>query len=238
VGPAHTERTLFSTAVERRGVFPVDVTTERLRLSRLTRDRVDPLTLYDHAGRSGTIAEETRHLSWSPHDHPKATREFLAGAEEGWEDAEEAVYAVFVRDGGGDGEDGAGAATGPAEDPFAGTTGLHFEWEKRTANLGIWLRKPYWGRGYSGERARAAMALAFDVLDLDLVAACCFPENEQSRRAIAKYVDATGGRYEGRLRNHVVDDDGVAHDAHRYAVSAVEWREATGGEYDATFGWD
>jgi RimJ/RimL family protein N-acetyltransferase len=219
-------------------MFPVEIETERLRLERLTRERLDPRSLYEYTGRSQTIAAETRHMNWSPHDHPKETRDFAAGAEEGWEDAEEAVYLVYVRDGAAADAAPADGDDGTAVDPFAGTTGVHFDWDERTANLGVWLREPHWGHGYSGERARAAMALAFDVLDLDLVAAICYTENDRSRRAIEKYVDAAGGRHEGVLRNWVVDDDGEVHDVHRFTVSQAEWRDATGGEYDATFRWE
>ena len=37
-----------------------------------------------------------------------------------------------------------------------------FDWNRRTATLGTWLRKPFWGQGYSGERAARMLELAFD----------------------------------------------------------------------------
>ena len=117
-----------------------------------------------------------------------------------------------------EGEDGAGA--------FAGTAGLGVDWEKETAELGIWLRPRFWGRGYSGERADRFLELAFDRLDLAVVAVTHDARNEQSRRAIEKYVERFGGRREGRLRNGGVRQDGTPYDLVRYSVTREEWTTA------------
>ncbi|MCH7660280.1 MAG: GNAT family N-acetyltransferase [Euryarchaeota archaeon] len=200
-------------------MFPEAIETERLELERLTRDLVDPLDLYNLYANSETIEEETRYISWSPHETPKETWDVLGQFEKRWDKREDAVYAIFPREG----EDGAGE--------FAGTTGLHLAWEKHAAGLGIWLRKPFWGRGYSGERAAALFELAFSHLDLELVFVEHLPENDQSKRAIKKYIERFGGQYEGTLRNFIVDSDGAVHDAHRYSVLQEEWRAAVAEEY-------
>jgi RimJ/RimL family protein N-acetyltransferase len=103
--------------------------------------------------------------------------------------------------------------------------------------VGVWFRKPFWGRGYSGERARTLAALAFDVLDIEVVCVTHDPDNEKSGQAIEKDVEALGGRREGRVRNGVVIG-GEPRDTVRYSITAEEWQEATGGEYDAEFEWD
>lgn len=195
-------------------MFPEMIETDRLRLERLSRELVDPLSAYEHYANSETIEEETRYVSWSPHETTKETWDALARFEEAWEDREDAVYAVFPREG----EDGAGE--------LAGTTGLHLDWEKHAGTLGIWLRKSFWGRGYSGERAAALLELAFSRLDLGLVSVSHLPGNDNSKRAIEKYVERFGGRYEGRLRSFLVDQEGTVHDVHRYSVSRAEWHEA------------
>ncbi|WP_129113229.1 GNAT family N-acetyltransferase [Halegenticoccus tardaugens] len=203
-------------------MFPETIETDRLRLRRLCRETIDPLDAYEHYGRSDTIEEETRHLTWEPHATPKETRDAFVSFEERWDDAEDAVYAIFPREG----EAGAGE--------FAGTAGLHVDWEKRAAGLGIWLRKGFWGRGYSGERAGAMLQLAFDRLDLDVVSIGYLPGNERSKRAIEKYVERYGGRYEGLLRNWAVRQ-GDPSDCHRYTISRAEWREAVGDDREARF---
>ena len=112
-------------------------------------------------------------------------------------------------------------------------------WALRRAGpeLGIRLRTPFWGRGYSGERARAPATLGFDVLDLELLTVTHDPDNERSGRAIEKDVDALGGRREGTVRNDVEMND-EPRDSARYSITAEEWREATGGADDAEFEWD
>jgi len=75
-----------------------------------------------------------------PHETKKETLEFLERGRERWEDNEAASYVIRPREG----EDGAGE--------IAGFGGFSVDWEKRTAVLGTWLRKRFWGRGYSGER--------------------------------------------------------------------------------------
>ena len=205
-------------------MFPERILTDRLRFDRHDA-AVDALDLYERAGdgRSDTIDEECEFLSWRPHRHPKESHDTLGTFREQWEERETATYAVFPREG----EDGAGA--------FAGNTGLGVDWDRRTGTLGIWLRKPFWGRGYSGERALALAELAFRRLDLDLLAVEAMPENGKSVRAIEKYVDRIGGRREGRLRNQVVPADGEPQDLFRFSVSQDEWRDAVGDEHGAEF---
>lgn len=206
-------------------VFPERVETERLRLDRLTRDRLHPLDGYEvwGASRSPTIEEETRYTLFEPHETPNDSREFLAEAASAFDDAEAATYAVLPTT-----DDPGDADVEPRVDglPFAGTAGLHVEWDRRRADLGIHLRRPFWGRGYSGERAAALLDLAFDRLDLDVVVVSHLPENEASRRAVERYVDRFGGRRAGRLRNEVVDATGDVHDVVRYSIAADEWRAA------------
>lgn len=204
--------------------FPPVVETERLRLSRLTFGTVDLHRLYRICSADPGIEAVTEHVTWDPHPTPAATRSFVADAVAAWEAGERATYVVRPREG----EDGAGEV--------AGVTELHGEWDRRRARLGVWFRRRFWGRGYSGERAAALMAVAFDVLGLDLVVVRHFVGNERSRRAIERYVERHGGRHEGRLRNEYADADGVR-DVHRYSVSREEWDAATDGAA-ATMRWE
>ncbi|NHN59552.1 MULTISPECIES: GNAT family N-acetyltransferase [Halorussus] len=219
-------------------MFPERVETDRLVLEPLTPEYVDVLTFYRHASRHNPHIEEiTEHLTWEPHATPKETLDFLESRAEAWAAGEDASYVVRLQEGEvgtTEGDDGAsGRATeDDAGDPesgageVAGAAGLHPDWDRRTAILGTWLRKPFWGRGYSGERAAALMEIAFDRLDLEVVAVTHQTGNEQSRRAIEKYVEAHGGQREGLLRNWGVGPDGPV-DVHRYTVTREQWSEAT-----------
>ena len=197
-------------------LFPERIETDRLVLEALRTDTVDPLIYYEYA--SAEHADEvTTHLPWDPHDQPKESLDAIRDAEEAREADEHAEYVVRPRESG----EGVGE--------FVGTTGIYPKWDRRTATFGVWLRPMFWGRGYSGERAAAMIGLAFDRLDLDLVAVAHMDGNEKSRRAVEKYVERFGGQYEGLLRNFQVNDDGTIVDMHRYTITSDQYENATEG---------
>lgn len=195
-------------------MFPALIETDRLRLERLSHESVDVFELHALYSADDEAAEMFEYWDSSPHETVKETADYVDEAEDLWDEAAGAKYVVRPKEG----EDGAGA--------IAGTTGLYPDWEKRSANLGILLAKPFWGRGYAGERADAILAVAFERLELELVAASYVDGNERSRRAIEKYVERHGGRYEGLLRNWLPLTDTVA-DVHRYTISREEYFDAT-----------
>lgn len=201
-------------------MFPETLETERLRLERFSRENFDALELHRHYAprHSETIEEEFEHVTQKPHATPKETWDRLVEAEEKWDEAEWATYAVISK----------------PEEEFAGTTNLALEWEKRTGLTGLWLRKPFWGRDYSGERAMALLALAFDRLDLEVVSPGYLDGNEQSKRAIEKYVERFGGQYDGVLRNWVPFEDEVR-DLHRYTILREQWEEHRPDDDAVTF---
>lgn len=49
---------------------------------------------------------------------------------------------------------------------LAGLAGVHPDWDRELATPGTWFPKPFWGRGYSGERAARFLELAFDRREL------------------------------------------------------------------------
>jgi RimJ/RimL family protein N-acetyltransferase len=196
-------------------LFPERIETDRLVLEAFTRENVDVETLYRHSSRHNPHIEEiTEYLTWDPHETPKESLEFLESQEQARADGEDATYVVRPKHD----EHGTGE--------FVGMTGLHPNWGYRTATFGMWLRKPFWDRGYSGERAAALMAVAFERLDLEVVTVSHQAGNEQSRRAIGKYVEAHGGQHEGLLRNGERGPDGPL-DVRRYTVTCEQWSEAT-----------
>lgn len=198
-------------------LFPARLETSRLVLEALATDTVDPLTYYRHV--SGESASEvTAHLPWDPHEHPKETLETIREAENARQTGEHARYVIRPKEG----EEGAGE--------FAGTTGIYPKWDRKTATFAIWLRPKFWGRGYSGERAAAMIELAFDRLDLELVAVSHMDGNDRSRQAVERYVERFGGQHEGLLRNWQVNDDGSIVDMHRYTITREQYDAATADE--------
>lgn len=192
-------------------LFPPVVETDRLRLEKTCHENVDLFELYEVCAYDEGIDEVTEPMPWDPHPHPKETTDYLDRCESQWDDGESAHFTIRPRDG----EDGAGE--------IAGQTTLRIDWDRRVGTLGIWLRKRFWGRGYSGERAAALVALAFDRLDLEVVSVNHEVGNDRSKRAVEKYVERFGGRREGTLRNYLPFGDAPA-DAVRYTISRAEYR--------------
>jgi RimJ/RimL family protein N-acetyltransferase len=197
-------------------LFPDRIETDRLVLDPL--HDVDVLRYYELCAGDDGIEEVTEYVPWTPHDTPKETAEFLETKAEQWVEGTNAEYVIRPAAG----EDGAGT--------IAGATGLGVDWDRRTGSFGLWLRKRFWGRGYSGERAAALMAVAFDHLDLDLIEVTHMDGNEKSRKAIEGYIEAHGGRHEGCLRGYERADleRGGAVDAHRYTVTREEFEANRG----------
>jgi len=192
-------------------MFPSSFETERLRFERFCGANVSARELYDLVSyRSDTIETEAEYLPWNPVRTVDDAAQRIEEYERQWADRERAEWLIRPKQG----EDGA--------DAIAGSAGLLFRWDRDSALPAIWLREPFWGRGYSGERADALLRIAFEELDIGVVAVPIHGENERSRRAVEKYVDRHGGRYEGLLRNHATRDDGPVNH-YRSSISRAEY---------------
>jgi ribosomal-protein-alanine N-acetyltransferase len=194
-------------------LLPATFETERLTFERLCRENVDVLELYRICS-GEEIDDVSRYMPWSPHQSPKETLEYVKEVEARWEEGTGGEWVIRPKAS----EDGAG--------DIAGMTDFVVDWERRTAALGIWLRKRYWGRGYSGERAAKLFEFAFELLDLELVSIEVDDRNEPSIQAVETYVDRYNGSCDGLLRNWGVNG-GTPVDKRRYTVSHEEYRQST-----------
>lgn len=86
-----------------------------------------------------------------------------------------------------------------ADGVVVGAVGLILAAEHGRAELGYWIGRPHWGRGFATEASRAVIAWAFRDLELDRIHAAHFPRNPASGRVLRKL----GMRHEGTLRAHV-----------------------------------
>lgn len=84
------------------------------------------------------------------------------------------------------------------EAELVGAVGLLVRRDHRRAELGYWIGKPYWGRGYATEAARAVVDYAFRTLGLNRVQADHLARNPGSGRVLQKL----GMRHEGTLREY------------------------------------
>lgn len=192
-------------------LFPAEMENDRLLYERLHPDEFDAFELYEHVrvGAPG-VDELTEHLPWNPYTTPKEAFDWVERCGENFDNGIDAIYVMRPKEGEHAGE-------------LAGLGSLHPDWDLQAATLGTWIRKPFWGKGYSGERAARLFELAFDRLDLGAVTVTTDPENEKSRRAIEKYIERFGGREEGLIR-HAVVIDGKPRDSIRYNVTQEEWQ--------------
>lgn len=194
-------------------MFPRTLETDALILTQFCETQVDLFDLYDlfTEERDGT-ADVFEYVPQEPYSSVKDAYDQLIEAEGSWEEAESAQYAVHT-----------------GNNVLVGHTGLVFEWERRIARIGFTLGKQYWGRGYAGECATALTDLAFERLDLDVVALDYADGNERSKRAIEKFIETVGGQYDGILRNWASIGDEIA-DHHRYTITQEQYRQTRSGE--------
>jgi [ribosomal protein S5]-alanine N-acetyltransferase len=101
---------------------------------------------------------------------------------------------------------------------LVGAIGLHAEPPHNRAELGYWIAKPFWGRGYATEAAEAIIGFGFETLRLNKIHAAYFTKNPASARVIEK----VGMTYEGHLREHDLKW-GVYEDIKVHAILAREW---------------
>lgn len=106
-----------------------------------------------------------------------------------------------------------------ADGAFTGGMGLHLESEHQRAELGYWFGKPFWGRGYATEAARAIVDHGFSVLGLRRIFAGYHHWNPASGRVLEKI----GMRFEGVQRGHGVRMGRVS-DLHLMGMIREDWQ--------------
>lgn len=142
-----------------------------------------------------------------PHPYPDgAAEEWIAMHRAGWADGKDVTYAITAADGG----------------ALVGAVGLALVPVHAGAELGYWIARPAWGRGYATEAAAVLCDFAFATLGVHRIQARHFVRNPASGRVMQKL----GMRYEGVLRD-AVRRWGRFEDVAVYAVLAPDWaREA------------
>jgi RimJ/RimL family protein N-acetyltransferase len=103
----------------------------------------------------------------------------------------------------------------------AGGIGLRVQRSYERAEIGYWIGKPYWGKGYATEAAGAMIRYGFEELKIHRIYAGYFSRNEKSARVMIK----NGMKYEGTLRQHVKKWDEFV-DIVYYGILAEEWSGA------------
>jgi len=111
------------------------------------------------------IAATTR----MPHPYPdNAARDFIAAQEK--ERMEGIAYVYAIKD----------------HKELVGLCGLHGIEKDYARELGFWIGKPYWGKGYATFGVKMVLQFAFKNLRLERVGSCALESNAASRRVLEK----------------------------------------------------
>jgi len=173
------------------------LTTERLTLRPLeARDAADLRRLIDDP----IIARNTLRI---PHPYPEgAAEEWIAKNSEELKEMGEVALAIVIRDTG----------------EFIGIMGLMpkpFD----AGEIGYWLGRPYWGRGFAAEAAREVIRYGFEERALNRIEATVFSFNDASARVLEK----SGMTFEGVLRQAVRKGDDYI-DVRMYSIVKSEFQ--------------
>jgi [ribosomal protein S5]-alanine N-acetyltransferase len=173
--------------------------TERLRLR--------PFTFDDVAAVFALVSdpEVARFVRFEAHRTPAETRAFLELVEQCYRRGEPFAWAIVRRE----------------DDRLIGSCGFVSQaGEKKSAEIGYWLGKRYWGEGYAAEAARALVRFGFERMNLERLEAKCFVENRAGQRVIEKL----GMKLEGTDRSEMIK--GEYPEVHMYAVARQDWDRA------------
>ena len=103
---------------------------------------------------------------------------------------------------------------------LVGAIGLHVNKKNLWAELGYWIGKPYWNKGYCTEAARAIVRYGFDQLHVNRIQARHMTKNPASGRVMAK----VGMTCEGVLREQVRRWDSFEDMAMYGILASTFWR--------------
>ena len=96
--------------------------------------------------------------------------EWIGGHESAYEDGKAITFAIELR----------------ADGSLVGAIGLRIDRRFNKAELGYWVGKPFWNRGFATEAATALLAFGFDELQLNRIHAAHLARNPSSGRVMEK----------------------------------------------------
>lgn len=170
--------------------------TERLLLR--------PFTLADESAMYALASdpEIARFVRFEAHRSPAETRAFLELVLEHYEQGDPFAWAIVLRE----------------DERLIGSCGfVSHSAARKSAEIGYWLGRPYWGKGYAVEAARALVTCGFEQMGLECVEAKCFLANRAGRRVIEKL----GMKLEGSYRDEMIK--GEYPELRLYGATKQEW---------------
>ncbi len=152
--------------------------TQRLILRPLK--RTDAPVIQRLAG-DFAVADTTLNV---PHPYPDgAAEDFIKGETDKFRRGRGITFAITMK----------------SEGQLMGIMGLNYMRRFHRAELGYWIARPFWNRGYATEAGKAVVRFAFTQGELHKVEATYFSRNPASGRVMEKL----GMCQEGVLRDHI-----------------------------------
>ena len=181
--------------------FPV-LTTERLILSRPVEGDMQHIIHYLDSDK--VYSENTANM---PYPYKEADAEFLIHevVDKGFENETDFVFAIRNKENG----------------LIMGLIGIH-HWDKanQKAEIGYWLGKEFWNKGYVTEVMAEVLAFGFKVLNLNKMFANFFPHNPASGRVMEK----SGMKQEAVLKQEIYKN-GKFLDFVRYSILKEDFKK-------------
>ncbi len=176
--------------------------TSRLRLRRFTlTDAAD----VQHLADDPDVASTTSRM---PHPYENGMAEsWISTHEARYRAGEEAVFAVARKDNG----------------SLIGAIRLKLVLDQARAEMGYWIGKSYWGRGYATEAAWAVIQYGFEQLDLIAIGAHHMSRNPASGRVMQKI-----GMAHVRHLPQFIEKNGVREDVEAYEIMRHDYRGSDG----------
>ncbi len=112
------------------------------------------------------------------------------------------------------------AITEASSNYLIGAVGLTSTKRFNRAELGYWIGKPFWGKGYATEAALELVRYGFEEMKLNKISASHMTRNPASGRVMEKL----GMEKEGVLKQHALKWDQFV-DLAVYGLLAESWRE-------------
>ncbi len=147
------------------------------------------------------IAETTANI---PHPYDQSMAEaWIASHKDAWEAGEAVTFAITESD----------------EGRLLGAIGIQVNKTNLLGEIGYWIGKPYWNRGYATQAAKAVISFGFEHLGLNRIQARHMTKNPASGRVLEK----AGMKPEGVLRQSIYRW-GSFEDAAMFAVLRAEFQ--------------
>lgn len=188
-------------------MFPDLIKTNRLHMQPVHK-KMTPRDLYKYCSdENENIDDLTESIHWNKHKDILKTIKVLSNMRDDWVNGKAAHYHIQHNN----------------NSDFVGLCSLDIDYNKKQAEIGIWIRKKYWGRGISKERAFALIELGFDLLDLSSIIIVVSEKNEKSQSAVEKYISQLNGDKCGTIPDHHISESGKASDAIYYSLTKEQY---------------